>query len=109
MNMLKKCLNWKVIAGLAAVGVGIYLVAPELAGAALPYLVLAICPISMILMMLAMRGSRDGGQGASHETDAGLTREERVVRLQAEKAALADRIATLEQKEPQPTKDGKGR
>ncbi len=50
MNMLKMCLNWKVLVGIAAVGVGIYLVAPELA-AALPYLVLAICPISVILMI----------------------------------------------------------
>lgn len=50
MNMLKMCLNWKVVVGLAALGAGIYLAVPELASAALPILVLAICPISMLKM-----------------------------------------------------------
>ncbi len=109
MNMLRMCLNWRVLAGLAAVGVGIYVVAPELAGAAVPYLVLAICPVSMILMMWAMGGSHAGGRRATRETAAGLAREEQIGRLEAQKAALADRIGALEQEETPPTQDGKGR
>ncbi|HSH60683.1 MAG TPA: hypothetical protein VK988_13790 [Acidimicrobiales bacterium] len=49
-----KCLNWKVIAALGAVGIGLYVLAPGLAGAALPLLVLAVCPLSMLLMMRAI-------------------------------------------------------
>lgn len=56
MNMLKMCLNPKVIAGVAIAGVAIWLVAPELIAAALPLLFLAICPLSMVLMMKAMSG-----------------------------------------------------
>lgn len=62
---MKMCLNWKVLAGLGAVGVGVYLVAPGLAAAALPLLLLAACPLSMLLMMKGMQGGgarlRDGG------------------------------------------------
>ncbi len=104
MQMLKHCLNWKVIAGLAAVGVGIYLVAPDLVVAALPILVLAICPLSMLVMMWAMRGSHSGDQQASQEADAGLTREEHLTRLRWQQAALAERIDELEQDEPQEAK-----
>ena len=46
--MLKKCLNMKVLAGLAVVGVGIWLLAPELVTAAVPLLLLAACPLSMV-------------------------------------------------------------
>jgi hypothetical protein len=109
MKMLKMCLNWKVLAGLAAVGVGIYLVAPDLVLAALPILLLAVCPLSMLLMMWAMRGGPSEDQQASQEADAGLTREEHLTRLRWRQAALADRIDELEQDEPQPARDSKGR
>jgi hypothetical protein len=96
---VKMCLNPKVLAGLAAVGVGIYLVAPDL--------VLAACPLSMLLMMWAMRGGPSEDQQASQEADAGLTREEHLTRLRWQQAALADRIDELEQDESQPARDGK--
>lgn len=48
------CINWKVIGGLAAVGVGIWIVAPNLIAAAAPLLLFAICPLSMMLMMRGM-------------------------------------------------------
>ncbi len=103
MQMLKHCLNWKVIAGLAAVGVGVYFVAPELAAAALPILVLAICPLSMVLMMWSMQGGRGGEGRASQEAETGPTREEHLGRLRAQQADLAARIGELEQEEPTPT------
>jgi hypothetical protein len=109
MKMLKMCLNPKVLAGLAAVGVGIYFVAPDLVLAALPILLLAACPLSMLLMMWAMRGGPSEDQQASQEADAGLTREEHLTRLRWQQAALADRIDELEQDEPQPARDGKRR
>lgn len=59
MNMLKCCLNWKAIAGLAGVALGLWLLAPAVLSAALPLLVVAICPLSMIVMMKAMQGQHD--------------------------------------------------
>lgn len=63
MQMLRMCLNPRVIAALAAVAVGIYVLAPGLFAAALPLLVLAACPLSMLIMMRAM-----GGMGGAAET-----------------------------------------
>lgn len=59
MNMLKCCLNGKVVAGLAVMGIGLWALAPGLVSSALPLLVLAICPLSMLFMMRAMRGQQD--------------------------------------------------
>ncbi|MGH8957325.1 MAG: DUF2933 domain-containing protein [Acidimicrobiia bacterium] len=53
-RLLKMCLNWKVLGGLAVVGLGIGLLAPELFGRALPLLLLAACPISMLVMVATM-------------------------------------------------------
>jgi hypothetical protein len=57
------CLNWKVIAGLAAVGLGVWVFEPGLMRAVLPLLVVAICPLSMLFMMRGMMG----GQGAQQD------------------------------------------
>lgn len=62
------CLNKKVIAGLAVVGVGVLLFAPNAIGAALPLLILAVCPLSMIFMMRAMsNGESSSSTGEEHE------------------------------------------
>lgn len=70
--MLKMCMNWKVLAGLAAVGAGIWVFAPNLIGAALPLLFLAACPLSMLFMMKGMgnKASRSAQQDgvAGHYT-----------------------------------------
>jgi hypothetical protein len=99
MKMLKMCLNPTVVAGLVAVGVAIYWIAPNLIAAALPILLLAVCPLSMLLMVWGMQQSQGQGQQASEETDVGLTREERVAQLRAQQAALDDQIAELEREE----------
>lgn len=109
MQMLKHCLNWKVIAGLAAVGVGIFAVAPNLAVAALPFLLLAICPLSMMFMMKGMQGNEGGEGRVSSETDAGSTREEELARLRTQQATLTERIGVLEQDEPQTARNGRER
>ncbi len=61
------CLNRKVLIGLAAVGVGVWVVAPQTIGAALPLLIVAVCPLSMLLMMKGMNG---GGSSCKQETAA---------------------------------------
>lgn len=79
-----KCLNWKVIAALAAVGLGLYALAPGLAAGAVPLLVLAACPLSMLVMMRVM-GSMGHCKSAD---DARGTDDDEVAQLRAELAAL---------------------
>lgn len=107
MQAMKQCLNWRVVAALVVVGLGVWLVAPNLIGATLPLLVLAACPLSMLVMMAAMGGTK-GSQCAAepaHErtplarrADEGQLAElkARLVRVQAEQEALAGTIARLE-------------
>ena len=64
MRMFGMCLNWKVVAGLAVVGLGIWAVAPNIFAAAGPVLLVLACPLSMVFMMRGMRGMH-GGQGTS--------------------------------------------
>lgn len=80
MNILRVCYDWRVISALVAVGGGIVLFAPGLIGAALPLLIVAACPLSMMLMM------RTTG---SHEQDAIASTAEPVDRAEQLRAALA--------------------
>ncbi len=52
----RMCLNWKMLGALAAVGAGIWILAPGAVAAALPLLLLAACPLSMLVMMFGMKG-----------------------------------------------------
>jgi hypothetical protein len=106
MKMLKMCLTWKVLATLAAMGVGVYLFAPGLLAEAVPLLLLAVCPLSMLLMMWAMQHTQ--GQQTPQEPDVGLTREEWIARLRTQQAALDDRIGELDREETRPAKNGRG-
>ncbi len=95
------CMNWKVLVGLGVVGLGVWAVAPNLIGAALPLLLLAVCPLSMILMMRGM-GGMGGGQSAtppaqtSQPTRLSGTPEEQLAELKARHEAIAAEIAQLE-------------
>lgn len=105
MQYLKHCINPKVIAGLAAVAVGVWMFAPDAFAAALPLLILAICPLSMIGMMYMMRGSgqqagSSGGaschtQGAGKEpvTESGEEDARGIEALRAQVAGLEARLA----------------
>lgn len=66
---LRMCLNWKVLGALGAVGIAVVVIAPGLASAALPVLLLAACPLSMLAMALGMRGM--GGADRKQATTAG--------------------------------------
>lgn len=55
MKIGQMCLNWKVLAGLATVGLGVFLFEPQLFVRAFPVLLVAACPLSMIVMMWGMR------------------------------------------------------
>lgn len=97
MKALKMCLNWKVLAGVAAVGAGLFVFAPGLAATALPLLVLAICPLSMIFMMGTMNGmGQTTPTGAAEVGQQPRNRNERLAELEMQQQALANQIAALE-------------
>ncbi len=80
------CFNWKVAAGLTAAGVAVFAFAPNLIGAALPVLIIAACPLSMVVMMRAMSGGSrcdTAPNGTDGESNTATTPNE-VARLQAE-------------------------
>jgi len=83
---MKMCFNWKVAAGLTAAGVALFAFAPNLIGAALPVLIIAACPLSMIVMMRAMSGGsrcNTASNGTDGESNTATTPNE-VARLRAE-------------------------
>src|SRR5947209_17695039 len=111
-NLLGMCLNWKVIAGLAVVALLVLVVAPQFIWAALPILLVAACPLSMLFMMRGMSGN--GNATASQPSQmqgeqlpaVGLTRDEhlaalksRMSNMQAEQEDLARQIAEVERPE----------
>ncbi len=115
------CLDPKVIAGLAVVGLGVWALAPGFVWAILPVLLLAACPLSMVLMMRGMQGNQgaQSGQCASHATDqarlgspsgsVATTSVESLASLkgqlsniQAQQEAITGEIARLEQLEASP-------
>ena len=100
--MLKMCLNPKVIAALAAVGVGVYLLAPNLVTAALPLLILAVCPLSMLLMGRAMMGEHASvkshdPQPGSQEAGASEAAGEEVRTLRAQVESMSEQQAALQE------------
>ena len=84
------CINWKVVAGLAVAGLGVFAFAPNLIGAALPVLVLAACPLSMVVMMRAMsgRGRCDTHNAGSEGGAATASNQDELAELRAEVAQL---------------------
>lgn len=68
---MRCCFNRKVIIGLAVVAVSVLAVDPHLFGRVLPLLLIAICPLSMVLMMRGMSSnkvpsSQTAGSSGSH-------------------------------------------
>src|SRR6266566_1957172 len=91
-KMLSMCLNWKVVAGLAVVGLIVLVVAPPLMWAALPILLIAACPLSMLFIMRGMAGNRNATtQMQGDQLPAGLTRNERLAELQTRMSSMQDK------------------
>ena len=74
MGRFHLCLNWNVVAGLAVLGLGIWVVAPNLVWAALPILVVLACPLSMLFMMRGMGGSQRAILPGSEQRQVGAQR-----------------------------------
>ena len=84
------CWNRKTMLGLALAALGLALVAPSVRSAVLPLLVVAACPIGMLVMMRGMargrsEGAAEGGLGAEGDRPGRLVDpEEEIARLRAE-------------------------
>ena len=111
MKMGGMCFNWKVLAGLAGVGLAVWIVAPNLVGAALPLLLVVACPLSMLLMGRGMVGEQCSTQTrqaappehAAQPVAVQLTRDEQLAELKAQatilevrQRAIAREIADVE-------------
>ncbi len=95
MKMLECCFNWKVVAGLAAIALGVALWQPHLFIVALPTLALAICPLSMGIMFFNMW--RAQGQTACSMNQAAQSATTDVEDADTDHAALADLQVQLAQ------------
>ena len=105
MRIGRFCIDWKVVAGLAAVAVGLFLFQPRLFTGALPVLLVAACPLSMLLMMWGMRGMAQPAtpipapqpvvdQLTPHEQIASLRSQ--LSDLQSAQVAITNQIRSLE-------------
>ena len=99
---LSMCLNRKVLTAAGVVALGVLLFAPRMFGAVLPLLMVAICPLSMLLMMRAMSGSGNRCQtgGAARPASGGYRRRDR--RMQAEIDRLRAEVAGRPAAQPIP-------
>lgn len=97
MKMGGMCFNWKVLAGLAVAGLGVWVVAPNLIGAALPLLILAACPLSMLFMARGTQGGHcdSRAEPVSRPADVRLTPEEQLTELKAQLAITQTRQAAI--------------
>jgi len=91
-SALATCFNWKVLAGLGAVAAGLLVFAPGAAVAVLPLLLLLACPLSMGVMMFAMRGRGGNASGSCHCAEDEASVEAKRVRL----AALREEVHQLQ-------------
>ncbi len=70
-KILGMCFNWKVVTGLAIMALAVGIAAPKLLLVALPLLLVAVCPLSMLFMMRSMNQNQNTqrDQQAVRETE----------------------------------------
>lgn len=87
-----RCMNPKLLAGIVVVGIAVAVLAPGVGRSVGPLLILAACPVSMIVMMTLM--GRRSSTTPEH-TDCGSDAQP-LDRRDAELAELRERLARLE-------------
>jgi Protein of unknown function (DUF2933) len=68
MKILRACLDPRVLLALGGVALAIFVLAPSLVLGVIPLLIVAACPLSMVVMMATMR------QGQAGQAQAGAAR-----------------------------------
>src|SRR5260370_34466550 len=71
-NLLGMCLNWRVLTGLAVLALLVLVVAPQFIWAALPILLVAACPLSLLFMMRGMSGHGESTESQLAQFPGGL-------------------------------------
>lgn len=64
-EFMKKCLDWRVLTCLAVLVGVTAVVAPNWLSVVLPFAILALCPLSMIVMMAMMGGGKNDEQAVA--------------------------------------------
>ncbi len=107
LQSLKCCLNPKILIGLAAAGLAVVLLAPNLIAGAFPLLLALVCPLSMLVMMGGM--ARMGTKKESAQTSAphvltsadttvptmAVSPDARLALLRAQQQVLAEQTAAV--------------
>ena len=90
LRSMRCCLNPKVMAGLMAAGLALWLVAPATGTEALPLLVALVCSLSTGVMMWRMsRGGSCGAPSAASPSAGGLADVDEELRQAREELAIA--------------------
>ena len=105
LSMLFMCFNWRVVAALAVVGLIIGVVASQLLLGAIPLLILAACPLSMLFMMRGMQGGRQSSSQSPQVRPSrieGNTREGQIAALKGQLASTQAQLEALSQETAEP-------
>lgn len=110
MSILRACADWRVVAMLVAVGAGVAVLAPNLIAAAIPLLLVAACPLSMLVMMRTMGGQQSS---ASPRLDPGAVDRpaqlrEQLAATRLEQQHLERELARVESADRVPPADAPG-
>ena len=100
MSILASLSDWRartVLVALAAVGAGLVLFSPNSIAAAIPLLILAACPLSMLLMMRTM-GDRQSSQrvGPDASSDRRSQLRDGLAAARLEQLGLEQELARLD-------------
>lgn len=107
---MRFCLNRWVLAGLVLAALALWALAPNLVAAALPLLILAACPLSMLLMMKGVGKHRCASEPRERDgrVQEPRSRAEQIAELrrqltqaEAQRARIAHQLAELEAVEGQ--------
>jgi hypothetical protein len=90
MKMFGMCIDKRVVAGVAVAALLVWVLAPGALAAALPFLFVAICPLSMLVMMKMMNSGGQATPAAQQPT----------VPEQANAAAAAPPTGAVETSDP---------
>ena len=110
LSILRACADWRVVAILVAVGAGVAVLAPNLIAAAIPLLLVAACPLSMLVMMRTMGGhqSNPSPRLDPAAVDRPAQLREQLVAARLEQQQLERELARLESADRVPTAESRG-
>ena len=98
--------DWRVVAVLVAVGAGVALLAPTMISAAIPLLIVAACPLSMVVMMRSMGNHEPRPANRSRDRRGELR--DRLAELQLERLQLEQELARLDDTDDRVTAEARG-